>query len=244
MGLFNFKKDTKKEKKSTKPVSKKKEEPQQFEIGSDGIIFNAKIQLITKSKDYAAEVAKGYVNSITSATDQKSIKKYYVIQHSISKPEKISPEDEEKKELEGSDAYKIILDFDIGVKQKTKMFDFCFEYMPFLVEILEPMTIPFSASDLTDYVTSIQSTLHKIDEQLKQAKMINNDVVQKYQVLTKNMVRMLRNNILLSLKEKNKTVEELSKNTGIPEDQLKPFLDTMTKDKEVKFDKKKYALAK
>ena len=66
------------------------------------------------------------------------------------------------------------------------------------------------------------------------------DLTSKHSILSKNMVRMLRNNILLSLKEKAKDMKELSKNVGIPEDQLKPFVDKMIVDKEIKLEKNKY----
>jgi len=121
--------------------------------------------------------------------------------------------------------------------------------MPFFIEVTEPMNISFSANELSNYLSSIQATIHKIDEGLKTYKLRIEDLVGKHAILTKNMVRMLRNNILLSLKEKSKDIAELSKSVGISEEQLRPFVENMTKDlpnqpKEIKLEKSKYRVIK
>ena len=236
MGLFNFgKKEQKKE------VSKEKSKEEPFEIGSDGLIFNAKFQVLTKSKEYAKQVSDNYVENIKNNKDQKGHPKYFIITKNVEKPRKLKKE--EMKDLPpdaGKDVFTFMLDFDIGIKKKTNVFDFCFEYMPFFIEINEPMNITFSANELSNYLSSIQTTIHKIDEGLKTYKMKMEELSDKHITLTKNMIRMLRNNILLSLTVKPKDMKDLSKNVGVPEDQLKPFVDNMIKDKEIKLEKNKY----
>jgi len=59
MGLFDF---GKKEKK--KEVSKEKPKENSFESGSEGLIFNAKFQVLTKSKEYAKQISDSYVENI------------------------------------------------------------------------------------------------------------------------------------------------------------------------------------
>jgi hypothetical protein len=238
MGLFDF---GKKEKK--KETSKKSKPKEEFEVGENGLVFNAKFQILTKSKEYAQEVSKKYAESIKQAQDQKQNKKYFIIKQDISKPEKLSKE--ELKDVPGeNEAYTCMLDFEIGVKKKTNIFDFCFEFMPFFVEVVSPMNINFTASELTNYITNIQATIHKIDETLKAYKLRTEDLTNKYGILSKNMVRMLRNNIILTLKQKSKDIKEISKSVGIPEEQLKPFIDTMVDDKEIKLEKNKYKFVK
>lgn len=236
MGLFDF---GKKEKK--KEVSKEKPREEPFETGPEGLIFNAKFQVLTKSKEYAKQVADSYVENIKNSKDQKGHLKYFIIKQDVQKPRKLKKA--EMKDLppdSGKDIFTFMLDFDIGVQKKTNIFDFCFEYMPFFIEITEPMNISFTANQLTNYLSNIQTTIHKIDEGLKTYKLQIEDLLNKHTTLSKNMIRMLRNNILLSLKEKSKNMEELSKNVGIPEDQLKPFVDKMVADNEIKLEKNKY----
>ncbi|HIH39680.1 TPA: hypothetical protein HA219_03095 [Candidatus Woesearchaeota archaeon] len=245
MGLFDF---GKKEKK--KEVSKEKPKENSFESGSEGLIFNAKFQVLTKSKEYAKQISDSYVENIRNSKDQKGHSKYFVLNKNIDKPRKLRKE--ELKDLPpdtGKDVFISTLDFDIGVQKKTNVFDFCFEYMPFFIEVTEPMNISFSANELSNYLSSIQATIHKIDEGLKTYKLRIEDLVGKHAILTKNMVRMLRNNILLSLKEKSKDIAELSKSVGISEEQLRPFVENMTKDlpnqpKEIKLEKSKYRVIK
>ncbi len=225
MGLFDFKKQDKK-----KESSDKKEA---FEIGKTGLIFNAKIQVLTNSKEYAEELSKKYVENITQAEDEKHNRKYHIISKKIEKPKKLKTADKQKDE-KGS-VFKFDLDLDIGIKNRSYLFDFCFDYLPFFVEVTSPMIIDFTASDLTNYVSSIQATIHKIDEALKEANL-------KYQNMSKSMVRMLRNNILLSLKEKDKTLKEISKNVGIDEEQIKSFVENMVNDHEIKLKGGKYSV--
>ena len=63
-------------------------------------------------------------------------------------------------------------------------------------------------------------------------------------ILKKNASALLRNIFKLSLKQKPKNEEEISKDVGIPEEQIKPFLAAMEKQKEIKKQGDKYSWAK
>jgi len=192
------------------------------------------------------KVANSLLESMKKSKDIKNRPKYFVLKSKISKPEKVGDKEKDKSDKTEAkiDVYKIFIDVEAAVKDKGNLFDFCFDYMPFMIEVIEPMNVVFPVSDLNDYLANIQVTLHKIDEELKKAKLINEDFASKYQNVTKSLVRLLRNNILLSLKEKSKTVEDISKNVGVPEEQLNPFLEGMVNDKEIKKSGDKYSLSK
>jgi hypothetical protein len=239
MGLFDF---TKKGKKTSQKAPKQKEE--QFEIGPAGLMFNAKIQILASPKEYAKKIADEYVEAIKLSKDQKNNTNYHVLNVTISKPEKMKDEEKTNAQEKGVDLYKVFIETDIGVKDKSKIFDFCFDFMPFSIEVVDPMTIGFNASDLTEYVTNILATLHKIDGDLKKTIATNTLLNKQNQNLVKNMVRMLRNNVLLSLREKSKTIKELVQNIGIEEEQLQAFLDNMVSDKEIELKKGKYQVKK
>ncbi len=104
---------------------------------------------------------------------------------------------------------------DLGV-----LLDFCFNFMPSSVEVLEPAKIDFQAMELSGFLNDFQARLHKMDMVVK-----NNNA--KMKILEKNSVHLLRNNIIILLKEKEKDLNELSKQSGIPEDQLAPFIEKM-----------------
>lgn len=242
MSLFNFKKTSKKAKrKEEKAVSKKEES----EPGQDGLTFNARFQILTKDRKYAEEISDNYVKNMENNKDAKGNRKYFIIKKIIDAPRKLKKDEMEGiPQGAGKNVFISMLDLDVSTKKKTNVFDFCFEYMPFFIEIISPMNINFTANELTNYITSIQSTIHKIDEGLKISKLRMEDVVNKYNIMSKNVVRLLRNNIILSLKEKDKDLKIISENVGIPENQLKPFLDNMIKDNEIKLEENKYKTVK
>ena len=227
MGLFNFnKKDKKKE-------AKKEEESG---MPQDGIIFRAVIEILGSPKKYVEDTIKAYVENV------KKNENYKILKSTISKPKKVK--DESIEEAKENNLFSAFAEIEVLAKKKEKLFDFCFNYMPSSVEVIKPMNLEFSANEISNYLSDIQATLHKIDFALKNANAANKVLNARLQNLTKSMVRTLRNNILLSLKEKKKDLKEISKNVGISEDQLKPFVDNMIKDNEVKHEGGKYSIVK
>lgn len=240
MGLFGLTKD----KKEKKP-SKIKEEPE-FEIGSDGLIFTATMQILASPKEYAVKIANNFVENMKGVADLKHGSKYYILKSKISKPEKLKDEEKDMKDKHESETniFKILIDLEIGVKNKANIFDFCFDYMPFMIEVVEPANVSFGTHEFNDYLANIQATLHKIDEALKKTNAANQIFARDNKILLDNMIRTIKNNVLLSLKEGNKEAKDLAKNVGLPEQKLKQYLDQMVEDKEIVFDNKKYSRIK
>ncbi len=241
MGFFGLTKDKKKD--SKKEHQEKKEK---FEAGPNGLIFRAEIQVIASPKGYAAEVSQKYFEAIKDNKDAKQRRNYFIIKSNITKPELIPDEDKDKTDVKETtvDIYKVTISLEIGIKDKSKIFDFCFDYMPFLIEVIEPMNLSFNASEFNEYLMNIQATVHKIDDGLKQMNA-------RYQLLQKDnkiyhdsMVRMIKNNVLLSLDIKNQTMPEISKKVGIAEKNLEKFINEMITDKEIKLEKNKYVRIK
>jgi hypothetical protein len=229
MGLF----DKLKSKKEAKP-SKKKEADEEFDIGQDGVKFRAIIELLGAPKKYIEDTMKAFVDKMKKNPD------YKVLKTTISKVKKL--EKGEKESIPGakeeqSDLFSTFAEVEVGVRKKAKLFDFCFEFLPSSIEVLEPMSMSFPANELSGFLTDIQGTLHKVDFALKQTRAAN-------QILTKNMIQMLQNNIILALKDKDKELSELSKNVGIPEEQLKPFVEKMVAANELRFENNKYGVAR
>jgi len=232
MGLFDF---SKKKKESKKESSKK-----EFERGSEGIVFRTIIELLGAPKSYIEKTMKAYLDKIEKNPN------YKVLNAKIIKPKKVKKVDEETAKMHNvkEDLFSTYAELEIGVKNKGKVFDFCFDYMPSSVEVIEPMKIGFSADELSRFLSDIQATLHKIDFALKKTNAANKVLDSQNQNLRKNMVRMLRNNVILALKEADKELKELAKSVGIGEDQLKVFIENMIKDNEIKLQKNKYSLVK
>jgi hypothetical protein len=97
---------------------------------------------------------------------------------------------------------------------------FCYDFLPSSLEILEPEKINVDLQDVSKLMNDVLSKLHNADHVIKQVRFEN-------AALNKNAKLLLRNMIMISLKSKEKNLEELSKATGIPSEQLKPFLDSL-----------------
>lgn len=230
MGIFDFAKSKKEETKSLLPRAKKATEySEKFELSSEGIRFVAIIELLGSPKKYIEDTVKAFVERI------KHNKDYKVLKAEISKPRKVKEKEVKKvdKSAEG-DLFSTFAEVEIAVSKKAKLFDFCFEYMPSSVEVIEPMNVTFSANDLSAFLTDIQATIHKVDFALKEVNAANT-------VLNRNMIQMLKNNILLAVRDKQRDLKELAKNVGIPESQLKPFVDKMVSEKEIALHNNKYS---
>ena len=113
------------------------------------------------------------------------------------------------------------------IKSAKDLAYFCFDYMPSSIEIIEPENFTYKAADFTNFFNDLQAKLHQLNGIVKNALAEN-------KILSKNAALLLRNNIIISLKEKNKDISTLSKNVGIPQDQLKPFLEKIIQEGYIK----------
>jgi hypothetical protein len=108
-------------------------------------------------------------------------------------------------------------EFEILFKDLPMLLNFCFDYMPSSVDILEPVEFELEAPYLNDFINDFLARLHNSDMLVKNIKAENI-------ILQKNSSNLLKNLLSLSLKNESKDLALISKDTGIPEDQLKGFL--------------------
>lgn len=121
-------------------------------------------------------------------------------------------------------------------KDIPTLIGFCFDYMPSSMEILEPKGLRLETNDFAKLLNDLLAKLHNVDMILKGLRAEN-------KILNENASNLLRNLIMLSL-AKPKTLEEMSKQIGIPDKQLEPFMKVMVEKGKVKLDKEKYSLNK
>ena len=109
-------------------------------------------------------------------------------------------------------------EINILFKDIPMLMNFCFDYMPSSVDIIEPIEFEFEAPYLNDFINDFLARLHSSDMVVKNIKAEN-------MILQKNSSNLLRNLLSLSLKNETKDLISISKDTGIPEEQLKGFLE-------------------
>ena len=139
--------------------------------------------------------------------------------------------------IEKESMWSLFSEIEITVKDIQYLIGFCFDYMPSSVEIIKPDKFRFDSLDFAGVLNDVQARLHQIDMILKGINAEN-------KLLKKNGSMLLNNMVLLLLKEGEKDIDALAKGTGIPGDQLKQFLDVLTKGGRIKEIAGKYSLAK
>ena len=100
---------------------------------------------------------------------------------------------------------------------------FGFEFMPAMIEILEPQELKIGQMEFSEYLSDLQLKLHQVDMVAKQVKMENDSI-------KLNMTGLLGNYVQVLLHQGNKSAEQLSGITGVHQDLLEDFLDKMIDD--------------
>lgn len=112
-----------------------------------------------------------------------------------------------------------------------------FNFSPASIEIREPKELLLKDKELSSFFGELLSALHQ-----------NNMVAVKAKSEAKQMLinfnKLIRNTVILSLNEKDKTAEEIGKSTGLDEKGVKTILDAMEKEKSIKKQGDKYTKTK
>ena len=133
--------------------------------------------------------------------------------------------------------FTVFAEIELYVKTPQDLVEFCFLYMPSSIEILEPEKIHFDAPAFSGFFNDLQGRLHQLDMLVKNLRAEN-------KLLNQNAHLVLRNNILLSLKEKDKDLKTIARNIGIPEEKTKIFLDALIERAFLVVKKGKYSINK
>lgn len=178
------------------------------------------IEMLGKPKEHLEKTLKGYIIAL------KKDKKIEILKEEYAEPEKDK----------NSELYTMFVELEIIVMGAAKVVEFCFDYLPSSIEILEPTSLTYKNQDFSALLNDLQARLHQIDMALKNSNQENT-------ILKKNSAIFLRNVIYLSLKQEKKDIAKLSKDSGVPEKELEKFLEILIKEKKLKKNKKIYSLS-
>jgi len=128
-------------------------------------------------------------------------------------------------------------ELELYMKDVETLIGFCFTYMPSSIEILEPQDIRFNLKDFSDLLTELLARLHQIGIVLK-------NLNAEKEVLNRNAASLLRNIVMISLRKKEKTLDEIAKFSGIDKNKLKPFIDEFVNMEFLKESDGKYSLVR
>ena len=111
----------------------------------------------------------------------------------------------------------------------------CINFSPASIEILEPGNITIQSRNITNWLNDLLAQIHEIGMNYRKQKAGNEH-------LTIAMNTLIKNSVLLSLKQGVKSEREIEKETGIYAEQLVPFLEHLTKKGEIITTGNKYGL--
>lgn len=181
----------------------------------ENIRCRAIIEILGKPKEHVEKTIRDYVNNI------KEDGGFIILSENYSDTE------------EKNNFFSIFVEIELVSKGIDALFGFCFDYMPSSLEIIKPEQFIFPNNIMTGMLNDLQARLHNVDMVVKKLKNEN-------EFLKINLNRALKNHIIIILKMKERTYDEISKLTGISENDLNPYLEQMIKDKEIKKEAEQY----
>jgi hypothetical protein len=184
-----------------KPVkdAKSKGKSKEEQTWTNPIKFRTVIEILGAPKEYVDKTLKLYVDKI------KKDRIYRVNSVNI------------EKAVERGKLFAAFAELDIAAKDVNAMTGFCFDYMPSSIEVYHPTDINIKSKEMSDFFNDLQAQLHKLDMMVKELRA-------QHALVEKNAKQLIKNNLLLSLKEKNKDIATLSKSVGLPADYTEMLL--------------------
>lgn len=153
----------------------------------------------------------GYPQKHVEDTISKVIEK-------ISKDEALTIEDKEVFPVEKKEeTFTTFTELTIAFKKLVDIYEFCFNYMPSSIDIIEPSdNINIEPSEFNDGINDLIATIHQHDMFLKNSNA-------NLKLLSNNMNKLLLN-FYGHLKKEGKKMPEIEKEIGIKGDKLKDFV--------------------
>lgn len=181
------------------------------------IRIKAILEILGKPKEYIEGKIKEYIEKI------KEDENLMILEEKISEPK------------EQGKIWSIFSEMEVVVKGPANLVGFCIDYMPSSIEILKPEKFVFEDRVFTSFINDILAKLHKVDMIAKQLGTENT-------FIKKNMNSMIRNNLLILAKFGINNLANMSKATGIEEQEVKRFLDKLIEEKRIKQENDIYVL--
>jgi hypothetical protein len=200
-------------------ISKKEVEER---LTNEAFLARAIFEMVGKPKKHIESALKDYVQRFSKEEG------FGLVSYEVHDAEK----------YEGSkDLYSTFAEVEFVAKDHLALLNFCVDYMPASVEVLEPERLHVDANYLSNLLTELVGRMHLIDGEFKK-------VVAKTNVLTQSLNIMAQNSILILLNMGPRTAEKISEVVGIKTDQLDVYLNKLVEDKKISKTGDTYTLVK
>src|SRR3989344_1279069 len=111
-------------------------------------------------------------------------------------------------------------EIEILFKNQSELLDFCFNFMPSSVEIVEPQKFVMTSTLFTNWINDLQGRLHSIDKIAKEANAYK-------KLLNQRIASIVRYNFLSHLKDKKLSKNELLSKVGIDKEGFEVYLKSL-----------------
>ena len=133
--------------------------------------------MLGKPKEHLESTLKKYIENL------KKDKKIIIIEEDYAKPE-----------AKENEMFSTFVELEALMRNTGKIIDFCFDYMPSSIEVIEPASLIYKNNELANILNDLQTRLHKYDMMVK-------NFSQQNKLLKRNSAIFLRTLIDLSLKQ-------------------------------------------
>lgn len=174
------------------------------------IIFRAILEVLGRPQAHVEEALKEYLRKIQEDTRYKIL------------VQETAP----SKQQEGQEMWTVFSEIEAQTNDVKNIVTFCFDYMPSMIEIIEPEELTLTDVEASMFFSDLQGKLHNVDMVAKQTKLENDH-------LQRNMSLLLKNYILVLLTQNNLASEQLAKLTGVNKEKIEDFLDKLIDEKKV-----------
>ncbi len=174
------------------------------------ILFRTVLEVVGRPKEYVENALQEYIERLNQDVH------YEIVSKEIAELEK-----QDKQEM-----WMTFAELEIKTSSFGDIIGFCFDYMPSLIEIIEPNELVSSNVVVSSMFNDLQARLHQVDMVAKQLRLENEH-------LRKNTQDLLKNYIIVLLGNQNLTSIQLSRFTGVNINQLEDFLDQLIDEKRI-----------
>jgi len=180
------------------------------------------LEMIGKPKEHVDDTLKKYVEHIKKSSDIELLNQNFV---------------EAKESEDNKGFWTAFVELELLTKNITALTGFCFDYMPSSIEIIAPAELRIKGAQLSNIINDLQGKLHKLDMMVKQLDNENH-------FLKRNTFFLATNIVSILLKAEVKNLKDLSRLSGMSEEDMNGFLEKLIKQKFVKKEGDSYAWIK
>jgi hypothetical protein len=119
--------------------------------------------------------------------------------------------------------FSAVAELEISCADTSLLMGFCLDYMPSSVEIVEPEHLSFDTMEMTGLLNDLLSKLHYVNMGYGEMKAEND-------LLKQNGEHLLKNIVMLSIRNAPKTIEGIAGDVGINPKELLPFVEKFVKE--------------